>query len=188
MTDDHAIAASKNAGAADNPAAAVANRAADNPAAAVANRAADNPAANKAVVERLVRDIVNGGQTDLLDEVLAENFVAHGVGPGPSGSDGMRRLIATWRTAFPDWKDNIDEMVAEGDLVVLKISAQGTHDGPLLGIEPTGETVQWGMIEMVRLANGKITEQWGYSDFAEVVRHLRKVAAAQYEQQSELEA
>lgn len=151
-------------------------------------RAADNPAANKAVVERLVRDIVNGGQIDLLDEVLADGFVAHGVGAGPSGPDGMRRLITTWRTAFPDWQDNIDEMVAEGDLVVLKISAQGTHEGPLLGIEPTGEAVEWGMIEMVRLADGKITEQWGYSDFAEVVRHLRKVAAAQSEQQSQLEA
>ena len=150
--------------------------------------AADNPAANKAVVERLVRDIVNGGQVDLLDEVLAADFVAHGVGPGPAGPDGMRRLIATWRTAFPDWQDHIDEIVAEGDLVVLKITAQGTHNGPLLGIEPTGETVQWGMIEMVRLADGKIVEQWGYSDFADVVRHLRKVAASQSEQQSELEA
>ena len=100
----------------------------------------------------------------------------------------MRRLIDTWRTAFSDWQDHIDEIVAEGDLVVLKISARGTHDGPLLGIEPTGEAVQWGMIEMVRLVDGKITEQWGYSDFAEVVRHLRKVAAAQSERQSDQEA
>ena len=145
-------------------------------------------AENKAVVERLVRDIVNGGQIDLLDEVLADDFVAHGVGSGPVGPDGMRGLIAAWRTAFPDWQDHIDEIVADGDLVVLKITAQGTHDGPLLGIDPTGEAVQWGMIEMVRLADGKITEQWGYSDFAEVVRHLRRVAAAQSEQKPELEA
>ena len=143
---------------------------------------------NKAVVERLVRDIVNGGQIDLLDEVLADDFVAHGVGPDPAGPDGMRRLIATWRAAFPDWEDQIDEIVAEGDLVVLKISASGTHEGPLFGIEPTGEPVKWGMIEMVRLAEGKITEQWGYSDFAEVVGHLRKVAATQSKRQSELEA
>ncbi len=143
---------------------------------------------NKKVVERLVRDIVNGGQVDLLDEVLADDFVAHGVGSGSSGPDGMRRLIATWRTAFSDWQDHIEEIVAEGDLVVLKIAARGTHDGPLLGIDPTGEEVRWGMIEMVRVAEGKITEQWGYSDFADVVRHLRKVAAAQSEQQSELEA
>lgn len=150
--------------------------------------AADSPAANKAVVERLVRDIVNGGQVELLEEVLADDFIAHGVGPSPSGTDGMRGLIATWRTAFPDWRDHIDEIVAEGDLVVLKITARGTHDGPLLGIEPTGESVQWGMIEMVRLADGKITEQWGYSDFADVIRHLRKVAASKSEQQSQQEA
>lgn len=142
-------------------------------------------AANKAVVERLVRDIVNGGQVDLLDEVLSDEFVAHGVGPGPSGPDGMRRLIATWRAAFPDWQDQIEEIVAEGDLVVIKISARGTHNGPLLGIEPTGEAVEWGMIEMVRLAEGKITEQWGYSDFSEVVRRLRKVAASQSEPQND---
>ena len=145
-------------------------------------------AANKAVVERLVRDIVNGGRVHLLDEVLADDFVAHGVGSGSAGPDGMRQLVATWRTAFPDWQDHIDEMVAEGDLVVLKITARGTHDGPLLGIDPTGESVEWGMIEMIRLADGKITEQWGYSDFADVVRHLRKVAASQSEEQAQQEA
>ncbi|MCY3578205.1 MAG: ester cyclase [bacterium] len=148
----------------------------------------DIATSNKAVVERLVRDIVNGGQVELLEEVLADDFVAHGVGSGPAGADGMRGLITTWRTAFPDWQDHIDEIVAEGDLVVLKITARGTHDGPLLGIDPTGEAVQWGMIEMVRVADGKITEQWGYSDFAEVVRHLRKVAASKTEQQTQQEA
>ena len=153
--------------------------------ATVDDGAADNPAANKTVVERLVRDIVNGGQVDLLDEVLADDFMAHGVGSGPAGPDGMRRLITTWRTAFPDWQDQIEEIVAEGDLVVIKIAARGTHSGPLLGIEPTGEAVQWGMIEMVRLAEGKITEQWGYSDFSEVVRHLRKVAASQSDPQTD---
>ena len=140
---------------------------------------------NKAVVERLVRDVVNGGQMDLLDEVLADDFVAHGVGKVPSGPEGMRGLIDTWRTAFPDWQDQIDEIVAEGDLVVLKITARGTHEGPLMGVEPTGEAVEWGMIEMVRLADGKIAEQWGYSDFSEVVRRLRKVAASQSEPQTD---
>ena len=142
-------------------------------------------ATNKAVVERLVRDIVNGGQVELLDEVLADDFVAHGVGSRPAGPDGMRALIATWRTAFADWQDHIEEIVAEGDLVVIKIAARGTHTGPLLGIEPTGEAVSWGMIEMVRVADGKITEQWGYSDFSDVVRRLRKVAASQLEPQTD---
>ena len=140
---------------------------------------------NKAVVERLVRDVVNGGQMDLLDEVLADDFVAYGVGKVPSGPEGMRGLIDAWRTAFPDWQDQIDEIVAEGDLVVLKITARGTHEGPLMGVEPTGEAVEWGMIEMVRLEDGKIAEQWGYSDFSEVVRHLRKVAASQSEPQTD---
>ena len=140
---------------------------------------------NKAVVERLVRDIVNSGQVELLEQVLADGFVAHGAGSGLTGSEGMRQLIATWRKAFPDWQDQIEEIVAEGDLVVIKIAARGTHSGPLLGIEPTGEAVEWGMIEMVRLVDGKIAEQWGYSDFSEVVRHLRKVAASQSEQRAD---
>ena len=98
--------------------------------------AADNPAANKAVVERLVRDIVNGGQVDLLDEVLADDFVAHGVGSGPAGAEGMRRLIEAWRTAFPDWQDHIDEIVAEGDLVVIKIFRPGHPHRPPVGHRP----------------------------------------------------
>jgi len=61
---------------------------------------------------------------------------------------------------------------------VARLRASGTHLGRLLDIAPTGERCQWGMIEIVRVHDGKIAEQWGYSDFSDVVARLRKVAAA----------
>jgi predicted ester cyclase len=91
--------------------------------------------------------------------------------------DGLQRLTRAWRAAFPDWHDEILDVVAEGDRVVARLRASGTHLGRLAGIEPTGEQCEWGMIEIVRIRDGKIAEQWGYSDFSDVINRLRKVVA-----------
>ncbi|MCB0996799.1 MAG: ester cyclase [Acidimicrobiales bacterium] len=140
-----------------------------------------DPAANEALVRRLVDELVNGGRLELFDEVLSEDFVAHGVGPGlPPGPDGMRALVRTWRRAFPDWQDTIHELVANDELVSFRITARGTHTGRLLDIEPTGEPVEWEMLEMVRVRDGRICEQWGHSNFHEVVARLRRAAAVSH--------
>lgn len=136
-------------------------------------------AANEALVRRMVDEVVNANRLEVLDEVLAPDFVAHGVGAGlPSGPEGMRILVQVWRRAFPDWKDTICELVAGDELVSFRIAATGTHTGRLLDIEPTGRRVSWGMIEMVRIRDGRISEQWGYSDFHEVIRSLGGDAGA----------
>jgi predicted ester cyclase len=134
--------------------------------------------ANIAVVRTLVERVVNGRDDAGLDEVLSDDFVAHDVGPGmPPGKDGMRALLRAWRRAFPDWHDTLEDVVAQHDLVVMRITASGTHLGPIAGIAPTGERVTWHMIEIVRVRDGRISEQWGQSDFGAVLAHLREVAA-----------
>jgi predicted ester cyclase len=134
--------------------------------------------ANIAVVRTLVERVVNGRDDSGLDEVLSDDFVAHDVGPGmPPGKDGMRALLRAWRRAFPDWRDTLEDVVAQHDLVVMRITASGTHLGPIAGIPPTGERVSWHMLEMVRVRDGRICEQWGQSDFAAVLANLREVAA-----------
>ena len=134
--------------------------------------------ANVAVVRALVEQVVNGRDDAALDRVLSDDFVAHGVGPGmPPGKDGMRALLRAWRRGFPDWQDTIEDIVAQHDLVVLRIAASGTHLGPIAGIAPTGEHVSWNMIEIVRVRDGRICEQWGQSDFPAVLDHLRSVSA-----------
>ena len=137
----------------------------------------DDPAtrdANIAVVRALVDDVVNGRDDSRLDEVLADDFVAHDLGPGmPPGKEGMRTLLRVWRRAFPDWTDTIQDVIAQGDLVVIRVRATGTHLGPIAGIAPTGRPVAWDIIEILRVREGRITEQWGQSSFATVLDGLR---------------
>ena len=135
-------------------------------------------AANIAVVRRLVERVVNNRDDDLLDVVLADDFVAHDAGPGmPPGKAGMRALLRVWRRAFPDWVDTIEDVVAQNDLVVIRVRATGTHLGPIAGIAATGRRVAWDIIEIVRVRDGRITEQWGQSSFAGVLDELRAAAA-----------
>jgi predicted ester cyclase len=133
--------------------------------------------ANKKLFLEMVDRVVGQDDWASASQYFTDDFVAHGAGPKPTSLDGLQRLTRAWRAAFPDWHDEILDVVAEGDLVVARLRASGTHRGRLLDIAPTGEHCQWGMIEIVRVHYGRIAEQWGYSDFSDVVTRLRKVAA-----------
>ena len=133
--------------------------------------------ANKQLFLAMIDRVVARDDWAAAASFFTDDFVAHGAGPQPTTLDGLQRLTRAWRAAFPDWHDEILDIVAERDLVVARLRASGTHLGRLADIEPTGESCQWGMIEIIRVRNGKIAEQWGYSDFADVMTRLRKVAA-----------
>jgi predicted ester cyclase len=133
--------------------------------------------ANKALFLEMVERVVGHDDWAAASQFFTDDFVAHGAGPKPTRIDGLQRLTRAWRAAFPDWRDEILDVVAEGDLVVGRLRASGTHLGQLADIAPTGERCQWGMIEIVRVRDGKIAEQWGYSDFADVMTRLRKIAS-----------
>lgn len=133
--------------------------------------------ANKNLFLEMVDRVVGNDDWASASQYFTDDFVAHGAGPKPTPLDGLQRLTRAWRAAFPDWRDEILDVVAENDLVVARLRASGTHLGRLLDIDPTGERCQWGMIEIVRIRDGKIAEQWGYSDFSDVVSRLRKVSA-----------
>jgi predicted ester cyclase len=133
--------------------------------------------ANKKLFLEMVERVVGHDDWSSATDFFTDDFVAHGAGRKPTTLEGLQRLTQVWRGAFPDWRDEILDVVAENDLVVGRLRASGTHRGPLLDIAPTGEWCEWGMIEIVRVRDGKIAEQWGYSDFGDVITRLRKVAA-----------
>lgn len=132
--------------------------------------------ANKRVVMTVFERIVGQGDWDHALDYFTDDFVAHGTGPEPAPLSGLQRLTKAWRRAFPDWRDEILDLIAERDMVTLRIRASGTHLGSLAGIPATGERVEWGMIEIVRVHDGKVAEQWGYSDFGNVIAYLKGVA------------
>jgi predicted ester cyclase len=128
---------------------------------------------NKDLVRRLVRDVFNGERPQTADEVLSPGFVNHNALPGtPPGPDGTKRANEAIRTAFPDWSETIEDLVAEGDRVVLHAIGRGTQHGEFMGIPRTGRHVEVGGMAIFRIAEGCIVEQWGLVDMLGMLRQL----------------
>jgi steroid delta-isomerase-like uncharacterized protein len=122
---------------------------------------------NKTVSRRFFEEVFGKGKLNVLDEIIANDHVNSGPGslPGlPMGPEGTKQLVTVYRNAFPDVHFTIDEQVAEGDKVVTRWSAHGTHQGELAGIPATGKSSTVTGIAVDRIVNGKIAESWGIFD------------------------
>lgn len=117
---------------------------------------------NKSVIRRLLAE-VDRGHLDLVDECYSPGYVDRTPSPVrglAEGREGVRRAFAAFHQAFPDTRHTIDDLVAEGDRVVARISARGTHTGELFGHAPTGKVVTLTGITIYRFEHGQIVERW----------------------------
>lgn len=129
--------------------------------------------ANKANARRMVDEVVNAGNLDLIDELLAPDFVDHSAPPGvPPTREGTKALMAMLRSAFPDLHATIEDVIAEGDKVVQRTRAHGTMQGELMGMLPSGKSATWDQIHILRFANGKEVEHWAVSDQLSLLQQL----------------
>src|SRR5687768_8514756 len=122
---------------------------------------------NKTVSRRFFEEIFGKGNLAVADEIIAKDHVNSGPGsiPGlPTGPEGTKQLVTVYRNAFPDIRFTIDEQIAEGDKVMTRWSAHGTHQGELAGIPATGKTSTVTGIVIDRLVNGMIAESWAIFD------------------------
>lgn len=121
--------------------------------------------ANKAQARRMVDEVVNDGNIDLIDELLGPDFVDHSTPPGvPPTREGAKALMAALRQAFPDLHATVDDVIAEGDRVVQRTTAQGTMRGELMGMPASGRSATWEQIHIIRFADGKEVEHWAVND------------------------
>ena len=131
---------------------------------------------NKAIVRRFFEEVFNTGNFDRLDELFAPDFTGHGLasqGAG-TGPDKVRHTVLHFRHAFPDIQFRVEEMIAEGDKVVVRVSFRGTHQGEFMGIPATGKLVHVSGVELARLENGKIIEEgWHYMDEQALLHQLK---------------
>ena len=134
---------------------------------------------NKALVRQMVEEIFNRGNISRADEFLAPDFVEHEeLPPGmPQGREGVKQLTAMMRNAFPDFKATIEDMVAEGDKVVIRMTWRGTQKGEFMGVPPTGKTVSFGVLDIIRIAGGKFVEHWGQMDSMGMMQQLGAIPA-----------
>ena len=132
-------------------------------------------AANKAVVVRFNRDVIERGDEAAFHAIMAAEFVNRSAPPGmPAGPEGMLYMFnQILRPAFPDLSVQIHAQVTEGDLVTTRKTIRGTHRGAVFGIEATGKAVEIDVIDIVRVKDGKYVEHWGVNTLPSVLEHLR---------------
>ena len=130
-------------------------------------------AENKTLARRFNEDVWGRGDQAALEELLDPDFVDHDALPGqPPGREGHKQILAAFRSAFPDLNVTTEDIVAEGDKVVSRWTAHGTHQGELLGIAPTGNgvTIKW--IDVLRVAEGRMVERWAQFNDLEMMQQL----------------
>jgi len=119
---------------------------------------------NVQIIQRYVAEILNKGTLSAADEIIGDNFTDPAGAPGETGPESLKKVIASFRSIFPDLSVTIDEMVVDGENIAWKWTATGTHRAAMFGIPPTGKHVTFGGIIIDTIRNGKIVRRQGIWD------------------------
>jgi steroid delta-isomerase-like uncharacterized protein len=130
---------------------------------------------SSATARRFFDEVWSEGNFDLVDELFAPDYVGHPSGPEETvqGPEGVKEYVGLLREGVPDLNMSIEDQVAQGDKVVTRWTAQGTHDGELIGIDPTGRRASVTGITIQRIGEGgKIAEGWTNWDMLGMLQQL----------------
>jgi ketosteroid isomerase-like protein len=128
---------------------------------------------NKALVRRFYEEI-DKGNIEILDELLAENYIDHNPPPFPNlppGREGVKQSFRMFQQATPG-SHHIEEQIAEGDKVVTRLTSVGKHEGDLPGAPRTGNEMKMTSITIHRIANGKLVEKWAEKDMIALLTQI----------------
>jgi predicted ester cyclase len=119
---------------------------------------------DKALVRLLVDQVINGGKLDLVEELFA-----------PELAEPVRQAFTSFRAAFPDWREEIVDMVAEGDKVAVRFRCSGTQ-GEFMGVKPNGRRQEVDEVFFLRVQDGRFVEYWGLEDNLARLRQLGAIS------------
>jgi steroid delta-isomerase-like uncharacterized protein len=134
----------------------------------------DSAEESKAIVRRFW-GVWEEGNIDLVDELLAPDYVNHTpASPDqPTGPEGVKGLVSMFRSAMPDLRVVIEDMIAgEDGKVAVRYTLEGTHEGELFGVPPTGKRLSIKSISVERVSEGKIREHWRVTDSLDMMQQL----------------
>ena len=128
---------------------------------------------NKAQFRRFIEEVENQRNVDVVDEFFAADYVDHNPPPfGEPGIEGFKQALGMFFSAFPDLHVAVEDLIAEGDKVMSRMTTRGTHQGELMGIAPTGKQIAIAEIHIVRYSGGKVVEHWGMEDNLGMMQQL----------------
>lgn len=130
--------------------------------------------AYRAVVQRLFDEVWEQGDITAIDEIFAPEYIDHGAPPGiPNrGPKNHKRLLAMLRSAFPDISNTLEEVIVEENKAAFRNTLRGTHQGPFMGIAPTGRSFVQGQVHIVRFSGDKMVEHWAARDDLGMMQQL----------------
>lgn len=133
-----------------------------------------DPEANRALALRYADLLLNRHELDRAAEILAPDFVGHLAGiPGPvCGPDAWKAVFGGFLAGFPDYRETVHDVLAEGDLVASRTSFTATHRGEFMGMPPSGRTVSAGGMAFLRIAGDRVVEQWTEADVVGMLQQL----------------
>ena len=125
---------------------------------------------NKLLIRRFIEEVVNTGNVDTLSDFIAPDYIDNYDKTGQShGLEGAKAHVLGVRQTYPDLHLTIEQQIAEGDWVVTRITARGTHLGTWLGMEPTGKAVEITGVNIDRVVDGRIVEHGGAANTLEAL-------------------
>jgi steroid delta-isomerase-like uncharacterized protein len=128
---------------------------------------------NRAVADRMTEEVFRQGHTEVVEELVAEDFVEHNPMPGfGSDREGLKQFVTTLREAFPDFDIRIEDQLADGDKVVTRLTWRGTHTGEYSGLPPTGRRVEVQALTVFHFRDGKVFQNWTVIDQFGLFRQL----------------
>jgi steroid delta-isomerase-like uncharacterized protein len=138
-------------------------------------------AGNIALVSRIWNEIWNKGDLAVCDAVFSADYVGHLPGmPAPvHGPEEFRQLVQVYRTAFPDVHLTVEDILAVGDRVAVRWVSRGTHLGPMMGIPPTGRSIEIMGISIFHIADHMVAEEWEGFDTMGLMQQLGVTGAPQ---------
>jgi predicted ester cyclase len=128
---------------------------------------------NREKITGLFDRVLNRGEDGYLDGLIAEDYIENNPVPGQApGAEGIKDKLKGIRAAFPDIRFFLEELVGEGDLVAARYHWEATHNGPFMGLAPTGKKVSVAGMDFYRFKDGKLAGHWDCSDMLGLMQQL----------------
>jgi predicted ester cyclase len=124
------------------------------------------------VARRYFAEQVSEGRSDGVGELFADDVVMHSPLGRLEGLGDVARLTDVFKTAMPDGRIWVEDVVVEGDRIAWRVHGKGTHGGPFLDVQATGRPIEWVNTDSGRLRDGKVVELWGGPDLFTILTQI----------------
>lgn len=129
-------------------------------------------AENQVIAHRILDEVFSRGNLSTMRELFSSDITIHDPDKELRGLEQVEQGITRLRTAFPDLYYAVEDMIAEGDKVVVRFTGRGTHQGEFRGVSPTGKAMTYTGIVILRLVEGRLVDYWAVSDALGIFQQL----------------